>query len=194
MNTEYDMTALTTNEKKKAATKAPKEKAPPAPKSNELTQLTARLRVLNLNTQSNRRMIDDHHKASIARTRIVTDKIRILDQSIDARARKQVELKLKRIDELKDVNKLIKSIDGLQARVDELSNRVWFMVHKETILTEVSRFARDKGDWMQLAQFHLAIMRAFNQDNEWWGANEHESLIGEWYVKIMALLEEQTNG
>jgi hypothetical protein len=37
-------------------------------------------------------------------------------------------------------------------------------------------------------------MRAFNQDNEWWGANEHESLIGEWYVKIMALLEEQTNG
>lgn len=185
------MTALTTNEKKKAAAKAPpKEKAPPAPKSNELTQLTARVRVLNINTQSNRRMIDDHHKASIARTRIVTDKIRILDQSIDARAKKQAEKQLERIDELKDVAKLLKSIDGLYERVDDLSDRVRFMLHKETVLTEVSRYARDKGDWMQLAQFHMAIMRAFNQDNEWWGANEHDILIGEWFTKIMKLLEE----
>lgn len=183
------MTALTTNEKKKAAAKAP-PKAPPAPKSNELTQLTARVRVLNINTQSNRRMIDDHHKASIARTRIVTDKIRILDQSIDARAKKQAEKQLERIEELKDVAKLLKSIDGLYARVDDLSDRVRFMLHKETVLTEVSRYARDKGDWMQLAQFHMAIMRAFNQDNEWWGANEHDILIGEWFTKIMKLLEE----
>jgi len=184
------MTALTTNEKEKAATKAPKEKEPPSP---EITQLTARLRVLNLNTQANRRMIDDHHKANIARTRIVTDKIRIVDQSIDARAKKQVDLQLKRVEELKDVAKLLKSIDGLYARVDELGDRVRFMIHKETVLTEVSRFARDKGDWMQLAQFHMAIMRAFNQDTEWWGANDHEIMIGEWYVKIMSLLEEQTN-
>ena len=185
------MTALTTNEKKKATAKTPappKAKAPP--KSSELTQLTARVRVLNINTQANRRMIDDHHKASIARTRIVTDKIRILDQSIEARAKKQAEKQLDRIEELKDVNKLIKSIDGLYERVEDLSDRVRFMVHKETVLTEVSRYARDKGDWMQVAQFHMAIMRAFNQDNEWWGMNEHELLIGEWFDKIMKLLEE----
>lgn len=182
------MTALTTNEKKKATAKTP-----PAPKekmSPDMLQISARVRVLNLNTQSNRRMIDDHHKASIARTRIVTDKIKIVDQSIDARAKKQVDLQLKRIEELKDVAKLLKSIDGLYARVDDLSDRVRFMLHKETVLTEVSRYARDKGDWMQLAQFHMAIMRAFNQDNEWWGANEHDILIGEWFDKIMKLLEE----
>ena len=178
------MTALTTNEKKKATAKAP----PPSP---EITQLTARVRVLNINAQSNRRMIDDHYKASIARTRIVTDKIKIVDQSIDARAKKQVDLQLKRIEELKDVAKLLKSIDGLYARVDDLSDRVRFMLHKETVLTEVSRYARDKGDWMQLAQFHMAIMRAFNQDDEWWGANEHDILIGEWFNKIMNLMEEQ---
>ena len=187
------MTALTTNEKKKAAAKVPLE-APPKEKPDNIAQLTARLRVLNLNTQANRRMIDDHHKASIARTRIVTDKIRIVSQSIDAKAKKQVELQLKRIEELKDVAKLLKTIDGLYERVDELSGRVRFMIHKETILTELSRYARDKGDWMQLAQFHLAIMRAFNQDNEWWGSNEHEITIGEWYNKIMKLLEEQIDG
>lgn len=187
------MTALTTNEKKKAAAKAPPEQ-PPKEKPDNLAQLTARLRVLNLNTQSNRRMIDDHHKASIARTRIVTDKIRIVAQSIDAKAKKQVELQIKRVEGLRDVAKLLKSIDGLYERVDELGNRVRFMIHKETILTELSRYARDKGDWMQLAQFHLAIMRAFNQDNEWWGSNEHEITIGEWYDKIMKLLEEQVNG
>jgi hypothetical protein len=191
MNTEYDMTALTTNEKKKVAAKAPEK--PTTEKISDITQLTARLRVLNLNTQANRRMIDDHHKAGIARTRIVTDKIKIVDQSIDKRAKKQVELQIKRIDELKDVAKLLKSIDGLYARVDELSDRVRFMIHKETVLTEVSRFARDKGDWMQLAQFHMAVMRAFNQDTEWWGANDHEIMIGEWYAKIMSLLEEQAH-
>lgn len=181
------MTELTTNEKKKTRGRTP-NKAPD--KSAKEPHLGNQIRVLNSSTKINSRVIDEHYRYSQKRFDIVNERIRAVDQSIDKRAKKQVDLQINRIQELKNVAKLINSIDGLQVRIDDLGERVRFMIHKETVLTEVSRFARDKRDWLLLAQFHLAVMRAFDQDNEWWALNAPEMLIGEWFDKIMNLLEE----
>jgi hypothetical protein len=40
-----------------------------------------------------------------------------------------------------------------------------------------------------MAQFHVAIMMAYNQDTAWWGNPNGSKTIGEWYTKIMKLLE-----
>lgn len=181
------MTALTTNEKKKSRTKT-STKIPD--KKAENPHLGNQIRTLSSSTKINSRVIDEHYKYSQKRFDIVNEKIRAVDHSIDKRAKKQVDLQINRIQELKNVAKLINSIDGLQVRIDDLGERVRFMIHKETVLTEVSRFARDKRDWLMLAQFHLAVMRAFDQDNEWWALNAPEMVIGEWFNRIMKLLEE----
>lgn len=181
------MTALTTNEKKKSRTKT-STKIPD--KTAEKPHLGNQIRVLNASTKVNSRDIDEHYRYSQKRFDIVNERIKTVDHSIDKRAKKQIDLQINRIQELKNVAKLINSIDGLQVRIDDLGERVRFMIHKETVLTEVSRFARDKRDWLLLAQFHLAVMRAFDQDNEWWEINAPERLIGEWFDRIMKLLEE----
>lgn len=108
---------------------------------------------------------------------------------------KTVARHAKRIDAI-DVNVLGKFLDrtselvsNLELRVRELDKMYQFMIHKETVLTEVSMYARKFNDYALLAQFHMAIMRAYNQPNEWW-IEHREYTIVMWYERIMDLLSE----
>lgn len=121
----------------------------------------------------------------------ITNNIRKLDDTIEPRADKLFEKRLKRLEKINDVAVLDKYIVDMEKRLDVMGERLHLMIHKETILTEISRYARDKSDWLQLAQFHVAVMKAFNMPDEWWGLESRDLLIIEWYSKIMNLLEEQ---
>ena len=120
----------------------------------------------------------------------ITNNIRKLDDTIEARADKLFEKRLKRLEKINDVAVLDRYIVDMEKRLDVINERLHLMIHKETVLTEVSRYARDKSDWLQLAQFHVAVMKAFNMPDEWWGLNSRDLIIIEWYSKIMSLLEE----
>ena len=92
---------------------------------------------------------------------------------------------------LKEIHEpsLKKSLSGVSKRLKELDGLVHQLINKETILTEVSMYVRKKDDWALMAQFHVAIMMAYNQDTAWWGNPNGSKTIGEWYTKIMKLLE-----
>ena len=120
----------------------------------------------------------------------ITNNIRKLDDTIEARADKLFEKRLKRLEKINDVAVLDRYIVDMEKRLDVVNERLHLMIHKETVMTEVSRYARDKSDWLQLAQFHVAMMRAFNMPDEWWGLNSRDLIIIEWYSKIMNLREE----
>lgn len=132
----------------------------------------------------------DVEKNLTARLKTTNNDIKRVDNAIVTRAKILLEKQIKRLEKLNNLVKIDSRMAEMEARLDVVGERVRLMIHKETVLTEVSRFARDKGDWLQLAQFHLAIMRAYNQEDEWWDANGHEVYIGVWYDKIMKLLEE----
>lgn len=109
---------------------------------------------------------------------------------VDNKIKTALEKQIKRLEKLNNLVKLDARIANMESRMEFVGERLRFLIHKETILTELSRIARDKNDYLILAQFHLAIMKAYNQEDEWWSANGHELEIGEWYTKIMKLLEE----
>lgn len=180
MNTEFDMTVLSTKEQKVKRVVKPKVEL-------TLKGLSDQIKAADREYNNRLKEIDVN---CLARTKTVANQLKKIDQSIDKRAKAQLDKQIKRIEKLSAIDKMGNAFTELQLRVEELSSRVRFQIHKETVLTEVSRFARDKGDWLQLAQFHLAIMKAFNQEDDWWDANGHEVYIGVWYDKIMKLLEE----
>jgi len=120
----------------------------------------------------------------------VNNAIQQLDKAFDNRAKKALEKQVTRLEKLNNLVKLDERIHGMEEKLSYIDERLRLMIHKETVLTEVSRLARGKGDYVHMAQFHLAIMKAYNQDDAWWGLNEHELLIGEWYDKIINLLGE----
>lgn len=132
----------------------------------------------------------DVEKNLTARLKTTNNDIKRVDSAIVTRAKTLLDKQIARLEKLNNLVKLDKRIVDMETRLDTIGERMRLLIHKETILTEVSRFARDKGDWMQMAQFHLAIMRAYNQEDEWWDANGHEIYIGVWFDKIMKLLEE----
>lgn len=132
----------------------------------------------------------DVEKNLTARLKTTNNDIKRVDSAIVTRAKTLLDKQITRLEKLNNLVKLDKRIVDMETRLDTIGERMRLLIHKETILTEVSRFARDKGDWMQMAQFHLAIMRAYNQEDEWWDANGHEIYIGVWFDKIMKLLEE----
>jgi hypothetical protein len=86
---------------------------------------------------------------------------------------------------------LKKTIKGVSNRLKELDGLVHHLINKETVLTEVSLYVRKKNDWALVSQFHIAVMMAYDKDQAWWGKVGNLMTIGEWYTKIMGLLENQ---
>lgn len=83
---------------------------------------------------------------------------------------------------------LFNTIDEMQKRTDYLSNRLQTLINRECVLTEVSRYVRSLGSADLIVDFHLAIMRAYNWDDEFWEQpNSREFSIKEWLEKIMTL-------
>ena len=118
------------------------------------------------------------------------------------RVDKQLEKQIERIDNI-DVKVLDRFLTrtsnlviSLESRVKDLDKMYQFMIHKETVLTEVSMYARSFQDWALIAQFHMAIMKAYNKDNDWWherrelASDKKEMTVKDWYFRIMALLDE----
>ena len=140
------------------------------------------------------REVNDRLKAAEKNTsgrfKTVTEQIKRLDNSINTRAKTILEKQISRLEKLNNLVLLDKHITEMENRLEYVGERMRLLIHKETILTELSRYARDKGDYLQLAQFHYAIMRAYNQPDDWWGSTGHELMINEWYERIMKLLEE----
>ena len=84
---------------------------------------------------------------------------------------------------------LKKTLKSVANRFKELDGMVHHLINKETILTEVSLYVRKKNDWALVSQFHIAVMMAYDKDPAWWGKVGNMMTIGEWYKKIMGLLE-----
>ena len=87
--------------------------------------------------------------------------------------------------------KLIEYADAINSqnkRIDTLSNKLQTYITRECILTEVSRYVRNKGSQEGLALFHLALMRAYNLNDSFW-EQRNASLFSteEWYEKIMVV-------
>lgn len=124
--------------------------------------------------------------------RLVTNnkEIKKLATTVDGKVSAALEKQVKRLEKLNTIIKLDNRVKEMENRMEYIGERMRLLIHKETILTELSRIARDKQDALILAQFHLAIMKAYNESDEWWGANSHEMEISEWWDKIMKLLEE----
>lgn len=129
-------------------------------------------------------------KNLLARLKTTNNDIKRVDSAIVTRAKTLLDKQVTRLEKLNNLVKIDKRIADMETRLEYIGDRMRLMIHKETILTELSRYARDKGDYLQLAQFHYAMMKAYNQDDAWWGVGGHELLISEWYDKIMKLMEE----
>jgi hypothetical protein len=85
--------------------------------------------------------------------------------------------------------KLIEYADAINAqnkRIEALSNKLQTYITRECVLTEVSRYVRNKGNADLIVSFHLALMRAYNlSDSFWEQRNASMFSTEEWYEKIM---------
>lgn len=85
--------------------------------------------------------------------------------------------------------KLLEYADAINAqnkRIETLSNKLQTYITRECILTEVSRYVRNKGNAELIIAFHLALMRAYNLNDSFW-EQRNASMFSteEWYEKIM---------
>ena len=119
------------------------------------------------------------------------DKIAKLEQrliKIEADLRKKQNTESKLLEYAADATKFVEVIQGLEKRMDYLSNRLQVYLNRECILTEVSRFVRKRGSADLLVQFHLQLMRAYNLDDTFWEQQGSGNFTTEeWFEKIMML-------
>jgi hypothetical protein len=119
------------------------------------------------------------------------DKFAELEQKVlkiesDLRKKQTAEAKL--MDFAADTTKFAEVIAQQEIRAEHLNNRIQTYINRECILTEVSRYARNKGSADVIVAFHLALMRAYNWDEQFWEQRNSGSFtIAEWYDKIMTL-------
>lgn len=87
--------------------------------------------------------------------------------------------------------KLLEYADAINAqnkRIETLTNKLQTYITRECILTEVSRYVRNKGNQELIALFHLALMRAYNLNDSFWEQRNASSFTTEdWYEKIMVV-------
>ena len=148
-------------------------------------QLKLELAVRDTNTR-----LKDVERNANGRFKTMGNLVRKIDTGVEPKIKTHLEKQVARLEKLNNLVKLDNRVKDMEERLEYISERMRFMIHRETIMTELSRFVRNKDDWALMAQFHIAIMKAFNQPDEWWGSNNHELEIGEWYVKIINLLGE----
>ena len=171
--------------KPKARTRAPRK-----PVLSVEEQLKASHSKLEHAMRDTTTRLKDVERNTNARFKTTNSLVRKIELNVEPKIKSQLEKQIKRLEKLNNLVKLDNRMKTMEDRLVYVDERMRHMINRETILTEVSRFVRNKDDWALMAQFHVAIMKAFNQPDEWWGSQNHELEIGEWYTKIMKLLEE----
>ena len=158
----------------------------------EAKALTERevVRLLKENAKEANDKLKATEKNISARLATTNKEVKKLATTVEGKVSTALEKQVKRLEKLNSLVKLDKRISDMEHRLEFIGERLRLLIHKETILTELSRIARDKQDALMLAQFHLAIMKAYNQEDEWWNASGHEMEISEWWDRIFKLLEE----
>ena len=117
--------------------------------------------------------------------------IQILTTMVHGLEDKVAEYKQEIANKTQSEEKLIEYADAINAqnkRIETLTNKLQTYITRECILTEVSRFVRDKGSLEGIALFHLALMRAYNLNDSFWEQrNASMFSTADWYEKIMAI-------
>ena len=169
---------------------AEKKTTPKKPKLTPEEMQKAKQLKLELAVRDTNSRLKDVERNANGRFKTLTNTIKKVETSVEPKIKTHLEKQVARLEKLNNLVKLDNRVKELEGRLEHVGERMRHLINRETILTELSRFVRNKDDWALMAQFHVAIMKAFNQPDEWWGSNNHELEIGEWYVKIMKLLEE----
>lgn len=84
----------------------------------------------------------------------------------------------------------LEAMKKTEAKADYIAQRLQTYIIRECVLTEVSRYVQRLGSADLIVNFHLALMRAYNWNEEFWeqeGAREFT--IKEWLDKIMSVEE-----
>jgi cell division protein ZapA (FtsZ GTPase activity inhibitor) len=107
---------------------------------------------------------------------------------IEADLRKKQTTESKLLEFAADTTKFEEVIKSQEEKLAYLATRIQSYINRECVLTEVSRYVRNKGSADLIVHFHIQLMKAYNWNDDFWEQRGSGSFtVKDWFDKIMTV-------